>query len=465
MSRLRWRNWPLAAKLTLPATLLAIAGVSSVAFPLISRQQQADRTALERQARLTLDVLSAAGTGLPDADRLVSAVEQLSDEGEIVFARVYDAEGSVVAAVPRPASLRDANGDSLGRRLAEGGAPILEWHPDRLVAGEPVTVGAEPAGAIGIALSTAPLEAGFVALRARGYGAIAAAAIAATVLSLLLSRVITGPLQRLAAATGRIAGGDLSREIAMHGGDEIASLGNRMEHMRVELLKLYEGLEQLMAERTRDLETNLEIGRHLSTILDSQELVEEVVDRVQEATGYYHVRLYLVDESCGDLVIVAATGEAGRAMVAQKRRIPPGKGLVARAASTNGVVLAPNVLLEKGWVHSFLLPDTRCEVAVPIALGERVLGVLDVHHDVVDGIGESNVKLLQSVAGQAASALQNIRLLVETRQRAHQEASLNLITRRIQSTSTVEGALKATLRELGRTLDVQYTSVKLEQHP
>ena len=95
-------------------------------------------------------------------------------------------------------------------------------------------------------------------------------------------------------------------------------------------------------------------------------------------------------------------------------------------------------------------------------LGERVLGVLDVQHDVAGGLGESDADLLQSVAGQVAIALQNTRLFAETQRKAAREARLNLITQRIQSATTVENALQIAVREVGQALEAQHTQVKLE---
>jgi sigma-B regulation protein RsbU (phosphoserine phosphatase) len=94
-------------------------------------------------------------------------------------------------------------------------------------------------------------------------------------------------------------------------------------------------------------------------------------------------------------------------------------------------------------------------------VGERVLGVLDVQHNVVGGLSEADAGLLQSVAGQVAIALQNTRLFAEAHQRAEYQMLVNLITQRIQSTTTVEDALQIAVRELGRAIEAQEASVRL----
>jgi GAF domain-containing protein len=160
--------------------------------------------------------------------------------------------------------------------------------------------------------------------------------------------------------------------------------------------------------------------------------------------------------------MAGGTGAAGREMLAKGHKLPRGKGLVGRAAETRAVVLVPDVAQAEGWLPNPLLPETRSEIAVPIMVGEQVLGVLDVQHNIVGGLSESDADLLQSVAGQVAIALQNTRLFAETQRKAEREARLNLITQRIQSATTVENALQIAVREVGQALGAAQTSVRLQ---
>jgi putative methionine-R-sulfoxide reductase with GAF domain len=171
----------------------------------------------------------------------------------------------------------------------------------------------------------------------------------------------------------------------------------------------------------------------------------------------------LVEEQSGDLLLAAGTGTAGAALLAEGNRVPHGKGLMGRAAVANSAVLVPDVSQDEGWLHHPLLPDTQAEVVVPIALGQHVLGVLDVQQDKAGGLGERDADLLGSIAAQVAIALHNIHLIAEARQKAEQQALINRITQRIQSTTTVESALQVAIRELGRALDAGHTAVRLYQ--
>ncbi len=176
-----------------------------------------------------------------------------------------------------------------------------------------------------------------------------------------------------------------------------------------ELQAIQVSLEHRVADRTKALATSSEVSRRLSTILDRSELVTEVVDQVKNAFNYYHAHIYFFNEANDELIMAGGTGEAGAAMLAGGHKIPKGRGLVGRAAEGNQAVLVSDTLQDANWLPNPLLPDTKSEAAIPISIGEQVLGVLDVQHNVTDGLHQEDVDSLQSIANQIAVAMQNIR--------------------------------------------------------
>jgi nitrate/nitrite-specific signal transduction histidine kinase len=281
-----------------------------------------------------------------------------------------------------------------------------------------------------------------------------------TLIGLYLGNLYTRPIVNLAATAQEVAEGNLNARATIESTDEVGELAIIFNSMTSQLQVTLEGLEQRIAERTQALETSTQVGRRLSTILDQRELVREVVEQVRTAFDYYHAHIYLFDENKENLVMAGGTGEAGRTMLAQGHAVATGRGLVGRAGDTNLPILVPDVSQEEGWLPNPLLPDTKAEVAIPIAAGENVLGVLDVQDNEVGGLTEADVDLLQSVANQVASALQNARAYQQTQQQVAREALIANINQQIQTTSDIEEALQVAVRELGRALDAD-TSVRL----
>jgi len=279
--------------------------------------------------------------------------------------------------------------------------------------------------------------------------------LGAVIASFLATRSISIPINNLIRTTEAVAAGDLSQEAEVGRMDEIGTLARSFNSMTAQLREMIGTLEQRVADRTKALEASAEVSRRLSTILELKELVVAVVNEVQEAFNYYHAHIYLFDESQQNLVMAGGTGEAGREMLNRGHQIRKGRGLVGRAAETNQIVLVPDTAQDPGWLPNPLLPDTKSEVAVPISVGDQVLGVLDVQHNVVEGLTEQGAVLLQSIANQVAIAVQNAQSYTRTQQQAEREAQVNIIARKIQSATSIEDVMKTALQELSNALDAQ----------
>lgn len=280
-------------------------------------------------------------------------------------------------------------------------------------------------------------------------------------LAITTTRNIVGPLAKLTRAAESISAGDLSARAEIAAADEIGMLGRTFNTMAQQLGHTLGQLEERVAERTRALQASVEVSNRLSTILDPQKLLLSVVEEIKTAFNYYHVHIYLFDEDKERLMMAGGTGEAGEAMMAARHSIQEGQGLVGRAAAANEVALVPDVAQAEGWLPNPLLPDTRAEIAVPIAVGDDVLGVLDVQHDVTQGLGEEDVSLLQSVANQVAVAVQNARQFDRTERRAQQGARINAIAQRINSAVTIEDVLQIAAAEVGQATGARRASVQL----
>ena len=188
--------------------------------------------------------------------------------------------------------------------------------------------------------------------------------------------------------------------------------------------------ERVLARRAAELQTVAEVSTAVASTLDTNQLLQEVVDLTKTSFGLYHAHIYILNESKDTLILTAGAGEAGARMVAEKRSIPltQEQSLVARTARNREGIIVNDVYADAGFLPHPALPDTRSEMAVPIIATGQLLGVLDIQSDQVDRFTDEDLVVQGTLASQIGIALNNARTFEESEKAREQ---LNVLTRRL----------------------------------
>jgi GAF domain-containing protein len=278
------------------------------------------------------------------------------------------------------------------------------------------------------------------------------ALVVGVVLGVLTVRSITQPMKKLIAQVTRVTQKDFSPVQPLYQRDEIGDLSRAFSLMTDWLRESYETLEERVAERTSKLERRTvqvqvaaEIARDATAVRDLNHLLDSAINLIRSRFGFYHSGIFLLDEAGEYAVLEAATGEAGREMLARNHKLKVGEvGIVGFAAGSG----LPRIALDVGEdaVHfkNPFLPDTRSEMALPLVVGERVIGVLDVQSEQVSAFNDDDIRVLQILADQIAVAIENARLLDQVQESLKEVETLysqysHEAWERVRRTKTVNG--------------------------
>jgi len=236
----------------------------------------------------------------------------------------------------------------------------------------------------------------------------------------------------------------------------------------IEGLRLFEETRRGQMEldkRAKQLAAVAQVSTASSQEMDIQKMLETVVHLTQRQFDLYHAHVFTYDEAMDELAIVACGYREGDEHEGTHgtSRIPLSQeqSLVARAARTKQAVIVNDVLNEPGWLPNPLLPETRAELAVPLLVGDEMLGVLDVQSERLNAFSVEDANIQLTLASQVAIALQNARSFAQAQKQAERETMLNTINQKIQSATSVEAVLQIAARELGHALGAPMTIAQL----
>jgi len=167
--------------------------------------------------------------------------------------------------------------------------------------------------------------------------------------------------------------------------------------------------EQRRVEQFRALN---EVGRHIAALLEIETLLDQLVQSIQQAFNYYLVEIGLVEN--GRVVFKARSSRAANSSFSPFQ-LEIGQGITGQAVASNQPIVVSDVRHDERYLQ-FSHHETRSELAVPIQVKSRVIGVLNIQSDQYDAFEQSDVELMQALASQAGIAIENAQLYEQAKQ-------------------------------------------------
>jgi GAF domain-containing protein/HAMP domain-containing protein/CHASE3 domain sensor protein len=251
---------------------------------------------------------------------------------------------------------------------------------------------------------------------------------ASILLAIGFSQQLTRPIILLTRIAQEISEGNFHMQAQVNSADEIGTLTRTFNNMTVQLRSALQNLESRATElkqqtvvlehtnqeskkRTRQLQTIAEIARYISAEKDLKKLLPLITQTVSEELGFYHVGIFLLDDSNRFAVLLAANSTGGQKMLQRRHSLEVGQtGIVGNVTATGKPRIALDTGMDAVYFNNPDLPQTRSEMALPLHIEGRVIGALDIQSTEINAFSEEDVEALTALADQVSIAIENARL-------------------------------------------------------
>ena len=185
-------------------------------------------------------------------------------------------------------------------------------------------------------------------------------------------------------------------------------LGFAIENAR--LFEQTQSSEHTLRRQNEYLATSAEIGRLVTSTLDMDTLFSRTVNLIHDRFGFYHAAIFTIEETGFNAVLKSATGKVGEEMLQRHHSLPVGsRSIVGTVSSTGNPLVVNNTATDSIFRPNPLLPETHSEAAIPLRIGRRMVGVIDLQSKETEAFKQDDIGVLLALADQVAVAIDNAR--------------------------------------------------------
>lgn len=203
-------------------------------------------------------------------------------------------------------------------------------------------------------------------------------------------------------------------------------------------------------------------AKNITTILDPYELFQRTVDIICDEFGFYYAGVFLLDDKQQYAVLRAGRGDAGKAMINEGHKLAiGGNSMIGASIANRQGRIALDVGHEAVFFENPHLPETRSEMALPLIVGEDVIGALTVQSVEEAAFHDEDIAALQTMADQLAVAIQNANLHRQAERRSRLLKAANRVGKEVTSILDLEKLLPQTVNIICESYGLYYAGVFL----
>jgi nitrate/nitrite-specific signal transduction histidine kinase len=280
-------------------------------------------------------------------------------------------------------------------------------------------------------------------------------------------RRVTRPIDALVEGTRQVARGDFGRTVEAHTGDELEMLAEQFNNMSAQLQASYTQLEQRVTDRTRELQTVLQIARNLASTLELQPLLSRLLDQLKEVVDYRFARLFIIEDGqtilfeergftleMPNMYYLSGTPET-------EAMLTSGEPLIVEDTHQDSPLMAHlrRISVERG--TESLLDEMGSFISLPLLARERMVGILTLIHGAPGYYTPARVEVVRAFAAQAAVAIENARLFTIEQERVNQLRVINQVSQTIAGILDVDGLLRQTAALIHKRFGYDHVGIGL----
>ena len=210
------------------------------------------------------------------------------------------------------------------------------------------------------------------------------------------------------------------------------------------------------------LKASARAAKNITTILDPYELLQRTVDIICDEFGFYYAGVFFLDDAKQYAVLKAGRGEAGREMINAGHKLAVGgNSMIGASIANRQGRIALDVGAEAVFFENPHLPKTRSEMALPLIVGEDIIGAVTVQSTEEAAFHDEDIAALQTMADQLAIAIQNSNLHRQAERRSRLLKAANRVGKEVTSILDIEQLLSQTVNIICESYGLYYAGVFL----